>query len=114
MLIKLIAGETVKATVDVTNSGDMDGDEIVQLYIRDIVSTVTRPVKELKDFTRISLKKGETKTVEFTITPEKLQYYGPDMLRVIEPGYFEVQVGKSSNDFLSAGFEVVSKEFTEK
>ena len=68
MQIKLISDEPVKVTVDVTNSGDMDGDEIVQLYIRDIVSTVTRPVKELKDFSRISLKKGETKTVEFTIT----------------------------------------------
>jgi beta-glucosidase len=111
---KIYIGESVKATVDVTNSGDMDGDEIVQLYIRDIVSTVTRPMKELKDFTRISLKKGETKTVEFIITPEKLQYFGPDMLRVIETGDFEVQVGKSSNDFLSARFEVLSEEFAEK
>jgi len=86
----------------------MDGDEIVQLYIRDLVSTVTRPVKELKDFRRISLKKGETKKVVFTITSDKLQYYGSDMKRVIEPGEFEVQVGRSSVDYLSEKFEVIS------
>jgi beta-glucosidase len=105
---KVIEGDPVKVTIDVTNSGEMDGDEIVQLYIHDLVSTVTRPVKELKDFTRIHLKKGETKTVEFTITSDKLQYYGPDMTRVVEPGEFEVQVGKNSNDFLSGRFEVIS------
>ena len=105
---KITAGEPVKVTIDVTNSGEMDGDEIVQLYIRDMVSIVTRPVKELKDFSRISLKKGETKTVEFTITSDKLEYYGPDMKRVVEPGEFEVQVGRNSTDFLSARFEVSS------
>jgi len=104
---KVIVGEPVKVTIDVTNSGEMDGDEIVQLYIRDMVSTVTRPVKELKDFARIPLKKGETKTIEFTITADKLQYYGPDMKRIVEPGEFEVQVGKNSNDYLSARFEAI-------
>lgn len=103
---KIKKGETVKVTVDVTNSGEMDGDEIVQLYIHDIVSTVTRPVQELKDFTRIRLKTGETKTVAFTITPDKLQYYGPDMIRIVEPGEFEVQVGTNSADYLSDIFEV--------
>jgi beta-glucosidase len=104
---KIIAGETVKVMVDVTNSGDRDGDEIVQLYIRDMVSTVTRPVQELKDFSRIHLAKGETKTVEFSITADKLQYYGPDMKRIVEPGEFEVQVGRSSTDYLSEKFEVM-------
>ena len=104
---KITADEPLTVTVDVTNSGSMDGDEILQLYIRDIVSTVTRPVKELKDFARISLKKGETKTVEFTINSDKLQYYGPDMKRVVEPGEFEVQVGKNSTDYLSARFEII-------
>jgi beta-glucosidase len=106
---KITADQPVKVTVDITNSGEMDGDEIVQLYIRDIISTVTRPVKELKDFARISLKKGETRTVEFAITTEKLQYYGSDMKRLVEPGEFEVQVGKNSTDFLSAKFEVIPK-----
>jgi len=107
---KISAGEPVKVKIDVTNAGEMDGDEIVQLYIRDMVSTVTRPVQELKDFTRIHLKKGETKTAEFTITSDKLQYYGPDMKRIVEPGEFEVQVGKSSTDFLSGRFEVISNK----
>ncbi len=106
---KINVEEPVKVKIDVTNAGEMDGDEIVQLYIRDMVSTVTRPVQELKDFTRIHLKKGETKTVEFTITSDKLQYYGPDMKRIVEPGEFEVQVGKSSNDYLSDRFEVINK-----
>jgi beta-glucosidase len=105
---KVKINQPVNVTIDVTNSGEMDGDEIVQLYIRDMVSTVTRPVKELKDFARISLKKGETKTVEFTITSDKLEYYGPDMKRVVEPGEFEVQVGKNSTDYLSERFEVIS------
>jgi beta-glucosidase len=106
---KVNTGDPVKVTIDVTNSGEMDGYEIVQLYIRDIVSTVTRPVKELKDFQRIHLKKGETKTVEFTITPDKLQYFGPDMIRVVEPGEFEVHVGRNSGDYLFDKFEVVNR-----
>lgn len=107
---KIIADEPVKVTIDVTNAGEMDGDEIVQLYIHDMVSTVTRPVQELKDFTRIHLNKGETKTIEFRITADKLQYYGPDMKRIVEPGEFEVQVGKNSTDFLSGRFEVSSNK----
>lgn len=76
----------------------MDADEIVQLYIRDKVSSVTRPVQELKYFTRIHLKKGETKTISFLITADKLQYYGLDMKRIVEPGEFEMQVGRNSTD----------------
>ncbi len=106
---KVIAGEPVKATIDVTNTGERDGDEIVQLYIRDMVSTVTRPVQELKDFARIHLKKGETKSVSFTITADKLQYYGPNMKRIVEPGEFEVQIGRSSADYLTDKFEVISQ-----
>jgi beta-glucosidase len=107
---KITADKPVKVTIDVTNSGEMDGEEIVQLYIRDIVSTVSRPVKELKDFRRISLKKGETKTVEFTITSDKLEYYGPDMKRIVEPGDYEVQVGCSSVDYLAGKFELISNK----
>ncbi|CAN5813316.1 glycoside hydrolase family 3 N-terminal domain-containing protein [soil metagenome] len=104
---KAIVGQPVNVTIDVTNTGDMDGDEVVQLYIRDMVSTVTRAVQELKDFSRIHLKKGETKTVSFTITADKLQYFGPGMKRMVEPGEFEVQVGKNSTDYLTVRFEVI-------
>jgi beta-glucosidase len=74
-----------------------------------MISSVTRPGQELKDFARIHLKKGETKTVSFLVTADKLQYYGPDMVRMVEPGDFEVQVGKSSTDYLSDKFEVIKQ-----
>ncbi len=106
---KMIAGNDLKLSVTVKNTGDTDGDEIVQLYIRDLVSSVTRPVQELKDFTRISLKAGESRMVHFTITAEKLQFFGLDMKRIVEPGVFEVQVGKNSIDYLSDRFEVIQK-----
>ena len=107
---KVIVGEPLKVSVAVTNTGDRDGDEIVQLYIRDLVSSVTRPVQELKDFARVQLKKGETKTISFSITADKLQYYGLDMKRIVEAGEFEVQVGKSSTDYLTANFEVIKQQ----
>ena len=109
---KITAGESVEVTIDVTNTGELDGDEIVQLYIRDRVSSVTRPVQELKDFSRIHLKKGETKTVKFLITADKLQYYGIDMKRIVEPGEFEVQVGRNSADYLKESFEVIKQAGT--
>jgi beta-glucosidase len=90
--------ETVKVFVDVTNVGSVKGDEVVQLYIRDELSTVTRPVKELKDFARITLDPGETRTVELEITPEKLAFYDIHMDYVVEPGNFTVMVGNSSAD----------------
>jgi beta-glucosidase len=91
-------GETAYVTVDVTNTGKVTGDEIVQLYIRDMVSSVTRPVKELKGFERISLNPGETRKVTFEITPEKLAFHNIDMDYVSEPGMFEIMVGSSSAD----------------
>jgi beta-glucosidase len=95
-----------KVRVDITNTGKRAGDEIVQLYIRDLVSSVTRPIKELKDFKRISLHPGETKTVEFTITPDKLWFYDLNMKRVVEPGMFEIMVGPSSVKHQSVNLEV--------
>ena len=83
-------------TVDVTNTGSRAGDEIVQLYIRDLVSTLTRPVKELKDFARISLNAGETKSVSFKITGDKLKYLDENLKEIVEPGEFEIMVGGSS------------------
>jgi beta-glucosidase len=90
--------ESTKVSVDVKNTGKVAGDEIVQLYIRDKVSSVTRPVKELKGFQRISLKPGETKTVTLEITPEKLAFHNIDMEFIVEPGEFEIMVGDSSRD----------------
>ncbi len=92
------ARESAEVEVDVTNTGKIAGDEIVQLYIRDKVSSVTRPVKELKGFQRISLKPGETKTVKLVILPEHLAFHNIDMKFVVEPGIFEIMTGSSSRN----------------
>ena len=102
------AGET-KVSVTVTNTGKRAGDEIVQLYIRDLVSSVTRPIMELKDFKRISLAPGESKTVEFVITPDKLSFLDVNMKSVVEPGWFDIMVGTSSVKYETAKLEVVAK-----
>jgi beta-glucosidase len=87
-----------KVLVDVTNTGKRAGTETVQLYIRDLVSSVTRPIKELKGFKKIALQPGETKTVALDITPESLAFYDIHMKYVVEPGEFEIMVGNSSRD----------------
>jgi beta-glucosidase len=86
-------GETARVRVDVTNTGPRAGDEVVQLYIRDLVSSVTRPVKELKGFQRVSLGAGESATVIFDVTPEHLAFYDLDMAFRVEPGEFRLMVG---------------------
>jgi len=90
--------ESIKVSVPVTNTGKVAGTEIVQLYIRDEYSSVTRPVKELKDFVRVELAPGETKTVEMTITHDKLAFYDQQMNWTVEPGTFKIMVGASSKD----------------
>lgn len=90
--------ESTTVRVDVTNTGKVQGDEVVQLYIRDKVSSVTRPVKELKGFGRVTLEAGQTATVTFDITPEHLAFWNIDMKFVVEPGEFEIMVGNSSRD----------------
>jgi beta-glucosidase len=90
--------ESTAVRVDVTNTGPRAGDEVVQMYIRDKVSSVTRPVKELKGFQRITLAPGQTKTVLLEIAPEHLAFYNIDMKYVVEPGEFEIMVGNSSRD----------------
>jgi beta-glucosidase len=95
---------TIKVEVNVTNTGNYDADEIVQLYIHDLVGSISRPVKELKDFKRIHLQKGETKTVAFNITVDKLKFYNSNLQFVAEPGDFEVMVGPNSRDLQSAKF----------
>jgi beta-glucosidase len=93
-------------SVDVTNTGKIKGDEIVQMYIRDEISSVTRPVKELKGFKRISLNPGETKTVEIKIDASGLAFYDINMKYVVEPGYFDILVGPSSVDTKKVRLEV--------
>jgi beta-glucosidase len=85
-------------TVDVTNTGAREGDEVPQLYLHQEVASVTQPVMQLKGFQRITLKPGEKKTVEFTVTPEMLTMLNTDMHPVVEPGVFEVMVGPNSSE----------------
>ncbi len=99
--------ESLRISVNVINTGQYDGEEIVQLYIRDLVGSATRPIKELKDFAKIFLKAGETKKVEFTVTPEKLKFYDINMNYVVEPGEFKIFVGTNSVDVKEALFSVV-------
>jgi beta-glucosidase len=89
---------TAKVSVQVTNSGKVQGEEVAQLYIRDEVSSVTRPVKELRGFRRLALKPGESQTVEFTLGFDELSFLNRDMHRVVEPGTFKIMVGGSSKD----------------
>lgn len=91
----------------VTNSGNYDGEETVQLYIRDLFGSVVRPVKELKGFQKLFLKKGESKTVEFFITSEDLRFYNDKLQYVYEPGDFKVFVGGSSDNVKEADFKLV-------
>ncbi len=90
--------ESTKVLVDVENTGARAGEEVVQVYIRDVVSSVTRPVKELKGFKRICLQPGETQTMTFAISPEHLSFTNIDKEFVVEPGDFEIMVGNSSRD----------------
>lgn len=92
---------STSVTVSVTNTGSIQADEVVQMYIHDRISSVTRPVKELKGFERVSLAPGETKQVELEITPASLQFFNRDMQRVVEPGEFEIMVGASSDSHKS-------------
>jgi beta-xylosidase len=95
---KIRVKDSTQVLVDVTNTGKCAGTETVQLYIRDLVSSVTRPVKELKAFQKIRLSPGETRTVALAITPESLAFYDLHMKYVVEPGDFEIMVGNSSRD----------------
>jgi beta-glucosidase len=87
-----------RVLVDVTNTGKREGTEVVQMYIRDLFSSVTRPLKELKGFKKVWLQPGETKTVALEITPELLAFYNIDMKYTVEPGEFEIMIGNSSRD----------------
>ncbi len=105
---EIAVGESVTLSVEVVNTGERAGDEVVQLYLRDLVSSVTRPVKELKGFERVGLAPGERRTVSFTVGPAELRLWDREMRRVVEPGEFELMVGASSADLRSVTFTVLA------
>ena len=99
---------SITATITVTNTGNCDGAEVVQLYVRDMVGSIARPVSELKDFKRIFLKAGETQTVTFTITADKLKFYDNDLRYDCEPGDFQLMVGRNSADVQTLPFTLTN------
>jgi beta-glucosidase len=100
------AGDPVTVSVDVRNTGKVAGDEVVQLYLHDVVSSVTRPIKELKGFKRVTLAPGESKTVQFTLDREAFALWNQDMKRVVEPGAFEIMVGPNSVDLKTVTVDI--------
>lgn len=103
---KIAKNQTLTVSVDISNTGDVAGKEVVQLYIRDMVGSITRPVKELKGFEKIEIAAGETKTVEFSITEKDLAFYHQDMSFYAEAGEFKVFVGTSSDQHLESSFQL--------
>jgi len=106
---KIPADGTLQVEVTVTNTGARAGDEVVQLYLRDDVASVTRPVKQLRGFRRVYLRAGQSQTLTFTLTANDLSFYGADMKRIVEPGSFTVFAGGNSVDNLEAKFEVTAR-----
>ena len=96
-------------TVDIRNTGKRAGDEVVQLYLRDLAASVTRPLKELKGFERVTLQPGETKRIDFVLGAEQLGFWNRQMRFVVEPGEFKVMVGSNSEDVIETGFEVLAR-----
>ena len=103
-------GESLTVSVDVVNAGDRDAVEVAQLYVRDLVGSVTRPVRELKGFERLSLTAGERRTIDFELSSDDLAFYGRDNRLAAEPGEFEVYVGGSSATRLMARFRIVAND----
>ncbi len=97
----------ITATVDLTNTGNYDGEEVAQLYIGDPVATIAQPVKKLKDFQKIFLKKGESKNISFEIDTEKLKYFHSDLHWAADPGDFNIYIGTNSSDVKTAGFKLL-------
>ena len=98
--------QPIKATLTVTNTGNYDGEETAQLYVQDLVGSVVKPVKELKGFQKIFLKKGESKQVSFTIDAKKLKFYNSELKYISEPGDFKVYIGGNSQDVKEASFNL--------
>lgn len=106
---KFAKGEEIRVSVELSNSGNFDGEEVVQLYVRDMVGSVTRPIKELKNFQKVFLRKGEKKRIEFVITEEDLRFYNQSLEFVSEPGAFKVFVGGNVRDVQEADFELMER-----
>lgn len=104
---KMNEKESLTATVTVTNSGDRDGYEVVQLYIRDIAASIIRPLKELKGFQKVYIKAGQSVDIDFEITSDLLKFYNYDLNYVCEPGDFEVLIGCNCEQLKSANFALV-------
>lgn len=104
---KMGSGETINVSLSVTNSGDMDGHEVVQLYIRDVVATRSRPAKELKAFRKVFVKAGQTEEVTFELTEEDLKFYSPEEGWIAENGEFQIFIGNSSVNTTSTKFELI-------
>ncbi|MEI7725208.1 MAG: glycoside hydrolase family 3 N-terminal domain-containing protein [Bacteroidota bacterium] len=100
-LVATVYANKIAASVQVSNTGDRDGEEVVQLYIRDKVGSVTRPLKELKGFQKVLIKKGETRTITFNLTTDDLAFYHPDLKKYWEPGEFVIFIGTNSAETLS-------------
>ncbi|MFA4871161.1 MAG: beta-glucosidase BglX [Pedobacter sp.] len=103
------SGESITASIEIKNTGIVEGKEVAQLYIQDLIGSSTRPVKELKGFEKISLKPGESKTVSFKITEEDLKFYNTALKFVAEPGDFKVYIGGNSRDVMEAKFSLANK-----
>jgi len=101
------ANEKIEAIITVTNTGVYDGEEVVQLYLRDVTASVVRPVKELKGFQKIFLKKGEAKEIRFTLTANDLRFYNDRLQYIYEPGEFKLYIGGNSSDVKETGFEIL-------
>ncbi|MDX5418379.1 MAG: fibronectin type III-like domain-contianing protein, partial [Hymenobacteraceae bacterium] len=101
---KLATAGQLQVSIDVTNTGKYAGEEVIQLYTRDLVGSITRPVKELKKFQKLAFMPGEKKTVTFTITPADLAFWRADLTYGAEPGDFKVFVGPNSRDVQEASF----------
>ena len=101
-----VNGSQIQVAVKVANTGNIDGEEIVQLYVQDKVGSITRPVKELKGFQKVLLKKGETKSLSFTLTTDDLAFYHPDLKKFWEPGEFVIYVGTNSSETLTQSIQV--------
>lgn len=106
---RIQANGKLAISLEVENVGKRAGDEVVQLYIRDVVASVTRPVKELKGFERVTLGPGEKKRIEFTLGPDQLGFHNRAMRFVVEPGEFKVMVGPNSQDLIESSFQVVDR-----
>jgi beta-glucosidase len=106
---ELNINDEIEISFNLKNTGKYEGEEVVQLYVRDIISSVTRPLKELKGFKKVNLKPGETKTVELKLSTNDLKFYNQQMIYVVEPGEFEIMIGASSSDIKLKGKITVAK-----